>query len=157
MIVRLLESIIGDYSDEEKCGFCWNFHHGRKDYTNLAIDVSDDLGCVNFLLEKYSKDEVYTSDEIRRDHEIRYTDYQFEAFAGFRSSLAKQYHTEDDSVENSKWVNYIEPIEICLDSLKDEICGLGLHSVRFKTEPFVNYKDANLDGVKIYGTFRKYP
>ena len=157
MIVGTLQDIINGFNEDDKCGFCWTFIHARKDYSNLVRDCEDDVCCVNFLLESYSAEEKYNINESQRNHELSYTDYIFEAFAGFKGALDVQYHNETpEGVDESKYIKAISPIEVCLSDFGSELCGRGLSPVRMNMTARVNYKDSNLDGVFIRGTFRKY-
>lgn len=157
MIVTTLQDIIERYNEDEQCGFCWSFIHARKDYANLVRPCVDGVCCVNFLLENYTSEERYNGNESTRDHELSYTEYSFDAFAGFQGALDIQYHNETtEGIDESKYITAISPLETCFESFGDEICGTGLHPIRLRIESKVNYKDSNLDGVFIRGTFRKY-
>ncbi len=153
-LVTRLETIIESYNEESKCGFCWQFTHGRKDYTNLKTYNCECDCCVHFMLDdkwNYSKK---PNNNYNSNGEEKET-YSFSAFVGIQSRLDEQYYNELNSDScDSKYRKYIEPLTECLkDSFQSDLCIDSSFITSIGISPQVNKKDQNLDGINLKVTF----
>lgn len=166
-IIKVLETEIGKWQDEMKCGLCWEFvPGGRRDYfNNIKVRPGDDccvyVGVVS--IRQVSGFEL-SGDFVRK----RFCDWQVRIIAGVPSSLDIQFYNENPGhpASEGKWEKYIYPIFSCMGGccVEMELCDIhncqGLDTtvepVRWDAEMVMNYSDYNLDGVVINATFREW-
>ena len=151
-LVEYLEQFIEAFNQEQKCGFSWNFIHGRPDYTNLQIPTGKE-GYVQFMLEWWKLRQVVDLSPIK-DTVLR-DEYQFKIFIGLNSDFDIQYHNElDYDKSEGKYERYIKQLETCLISdFRNNICLYpNTKLTSWSYEPKINYKDSNYDGGFLTGT-----
>lgn len=161
-IVDFFKEKVEGYNTEKKCGYCWSFHYGRGDYTNLLKKKNCNCDCcVTFLLEKYVPTTIYKVDDSDGYSEKFYTDYNFELFVGVDSDFTRQLYKEVEGckVSEGKYERYLKPLETCLQDVFDvDLCaGINPAAItRIAMYEKLNYKDQNYDGYFIKGILRKW-
>ncbi|TSE05244.1 hypothetical protein [Aquimarina algiphila] len=159
-VVGFFETKIDEANVSLKCGRCWEFHYGRKDYTNLIRKNSTDDCCNYFLLEWFKVKQIKEFDKDFGTSELSHDLISFRAFCGVDSDFTRQMYSEVDKndIEGSKWNVYMKPLMECLEGLLDDkfcstIFPAGFLDISY--EPKYNYKDQTLDGFEIVGMIRK--
>lgn len=167
-IIDILDKEIAKWNNEGRCGLCWQFvPGGRSDYFNNAKTRKGEECCVYvgvLSIRQVSGIMINANQLVRKD----YCDWQVRFIAGIPSGLDLQFYNEnpDHPKSEGKWDGYISKIFECFGGccIEMDLCDIhncqGLDTTvevtRWESEMVMNYKDINLDGVLVTGTFREW-
>ncbi len=158
-IVNFWKRQIDLWNDENKCGFCWNFH---APLVNSQINiVNSENCCVSVFLTDLKFREVTQRNEKTGFVSSKKCVWTFSLYALIKSPVGINNYNEiiNHPIEESKWENIFKPLINCLgcNNLLSYCDILELQNVLVDMNGDAtlvhNYLDENYNGWKVNYTF----